>query len=359
VLAIVLAALVFINIPGDRAPMRPFRYSHGWPYVYLERLGAEHAFWTFAGMTKQFDRAALALNALAALCIVALVALPCELWIRRNGRLFRFGIRSMLLATAIVAVAMGLGVREVHRCYRQQQVLQELAQYGSVATKRQLQKYDWLRSFFGDYTHGTVEYLEMKATRPIDRLPDLRGLADVERVRLELPNIPENFEQLAELVALAHLDITLTSINAADRQRLTALTELPQLTGFGLDGDSFDDDCLPRISRQTHIRGLIVFSPNVTARGLASLGELKSLNHLALEDRVMQNSDSALLQLPQVPSLLIVGNKLTPQDERKIRKLWPEARVESGITGDTAESYIAVWDRRRFSRRPTELDDEP
>jgi hypothetical protein len=329
--------------------------------VYLERLGAEHAFWTFAGTTKMFDRAALALNVLAALCIVALVALPCELWIRRNGRLFRFGIRSLFVATALFAVVMGLGVREVHRCYRQQQVLEELAQYGSVATRRQLQKFDWLRSFFGDHTHGTVEYLEVKATRPIDRLPDLRGLADVKRMRLELPNIPENFEQLAELPALKDLDVTLTSINAADRERLTAFSELPQLSGLGVDGDSFDDDCLLRISQQTRIRGLIVFSPNITPKGLASIGELKSLIHLALDDRVMQNSDSALLQLPQVPSLLIVGNKLTPQDEMKIRKLWPEARLESGITGDTGENYIGVRGRadRRFSGRPTELDDEP
>jgi hypothetical protein len=256
---------------------------------------------------------------------------------------------------------MGLGVREVHRCYRQQQVLEELAQYGSVATRRKLQKYDWLRSFFGDYTHGTVEFLELKAARPIDHLPDLRALAEVERVRLELLNIPENFEQLAELAALDDLDVTLTSINAADRERLAAFTELSQLSALGLDGESFDDDCLLRISRQTRMRGLLVLSPNVTAIGLASLQELKSLNHLVLEDKVMQNSDSALLQLPQVPSLLIIGNKLTPQDEMKIRKLWPEARVESGITGDTGENYIGVRGRagRQFSGRPTELDDEP
>jgi hypothetical protein len=94
--------------------------------------------------------------------------------------------------------------------------------------------------------------------------------------------------------------------------------------------------------------------------GLASLEEIKSLNHLAIDDRVMQKSDSELLQLPQVPSLLIVGNKLTPQDETRIRKLWPEARVESGITGDTGENYIRVWDRAgsRLSGTPAELDDD-
>ena len=348
VLAIVLAGLVFINIPGDRPPKSPYRFSHGWPYVYLERLGAEHAFWTFAGMTKKFDRAALALNALAALCIVALVALPCELWIRRNGRLFRFGIRSMLVVTALLAVAMGLGVREVHRCYRQQQVLQEFARFGSVATRRQLQEYDWLRSLFGDYTHGTVEYLEVKATRPIDRLPDLRAIADVERMRLELPNIQENFEQLAELAALEDLDITLTSINASDRERLSALTELPQLTGLGLDGNSFDDDCLLRISRRTGIRGLIVFSPNITGKGLASLGELKSLHHLALDDSVMRISDAGLSQIPHLPSLLFIGNKLTAQDESRVQKLWPDARgVLTGITGDTGENFISVHQAAR------------
>jgi hypothetical protein len=342
VLAIVLAVLVFINIPGDRPPMSPFRYSHGWPYVYLERLGTEHAFWTFAGMTKKFDGSALALNALAALCIVALVALPCELWIRRNGQLFRFGIRSMLVATALLAVAMGLSVREIHRCYRQQQALQELSQYGSIATKRKLQPYDWLRNFFGDYTHGTVDYVEVTSTRPIDRLPDLSVLADVEQLRLELSNVPENVDQLTRLPKLRDLDVTLTAIDAAGLEKLPALTELPQLTGFGLRGDAFDDKSLLQISRQTTIRGLIVFSSTVTEKGFASLRELKSLRHLALDDSAMQKSDAALAQLPQLPSLMFVGNKLTPQDETRIRKLWPEARILIGITGDTGEEYLSV-----------------
>src|SRR5687768_6235880 len=101
VLGIVLAGLVFINIPGDRGPHWPYRFSHGWPYVYFERSGAADSFWSFAGAATLLHVPELAGNVVVAICIVLLVACPCELWIRKNGRLFRFGIQSMLTATAL------------------------------------------------------------------------------------------------------------------------------------------------------------------------------------------------------------------------------------------------------------------
>ena len=85
VLAIVVAALVFINIPGDRMEIVSNRFYHGWPYHYFDREGSEHSFWSFTGTATRFDGRALLLNVLAAACIVALVACACELWIRRSG----------------------------------------------------------------------------------------------------------------------------------------------------------------------------------------------------------------------------------------------------------------------------------
>jgi hypothetical protein len=340
VLAIVLAGLVFINIPGDRPPQSPYRFSHGWPYVYLERLGAEHAFWTFSGTTKKFDRAALALNVLAALCIVALVALPCELWIRRNGRLFRFGIRSMLLATALLAVAMGLGVREVHRCYRQQQVLQEFAQYGSVTTRRQLQKYDWLRSFFGDFAHGTITYVDIKATQPIDRLPDLRTLADVERMHLEIVNVPDNVEELGTLPKLKDLTVKVQAQGDIERNNVAALSELPQLGFLWLAGDTSHESIITAISPQSTIHALQIDSSSITEAGLTRLTKMKSLVHLLLHKSALQNPDSLLLRLNGLQSISFVGNRLSPKDEQLVRSLWPDREITTGKYADTGENFV-------------------
>jgi hypothetical protein len=340
VLAIVLAGLVFINIPGDREPVQPYRFHHGWPYAYLERGGGEHDFWSFAGKPKKLNQTALVLDSLITICIVALAALPCELWIRRNGRLFRFGIRSMLLATALLAVAMGLGIREVHRCYRQQQVFQEFAQYGSVATWRQLQKYDWLRSFFGDFAHGTITELKIKATRPMGRLPDVRALADVERLDLEILNVPDNVDEIGALPKLKDLTVKLRAQGDVDRQNVTALSELPQLGFLWLGEEASRDSIITAISPRTTIRSLRIDCSSISEASLTRLIGMKSLVHLLLPESALQNPDSLLLRLSGLPSISFIGNRVSQQDVQRAHSLWPARKILGGSYSDTAEAYV-------------------
>lgn len=238
---------------------------------------------------------------------------------------------------------MGLAMRDVRRCYRQQQTLQELAEFGSVTANRRLRKYDWFRSFFGDYTHGTIQSLDLVATQPINRWPDLRALEDVEGMRLELANVPENVDQLAELRKLKYLDVKLTTIGASDPQRLTVLTEIPQLWHLWLDGDDFDDTAILHISRDTRLESLAIGSSRITERSVIRLSELKSLTHLTLNESVVQNQDcSALSRLPNLSYLAFIGNNLSSQDEQSVRKLWPDTKIEVGTTGDTGEKFISM-----------------
>jgi hypothetical protein len=62
---------------------------------------------------------------------------------------------------------------------------------------------------------------------------------------------------------------------------------------------------------------------------------------------VMRISDAGLSQIPHLPSLLFIGNKLTAQDESRVQKLWPEMRILTGITGDTGEKFISVHQAAR------------
>jgi hypothetical protein len=336
VLVLVGACLVFINIPGDPDSIKSNEFQHGWPYHYFKRVGAAHSFWSFSGTRGMFYLDALLLNAAAALCIVALVACICELWIRQNGCLFRFGIKSLLALTALFAVVMGVGVRDVHRSYRQQQALHELAKLGSVTTYRQVRKYDWLRSLFGADFHGTIYGLELTSTQPIDRLPDLRGLDDVYRISLEMVSVPENIAQLAELRSLKHVGVSLTSIDKDDIPGLTTLTKTPQLGYLYLYGDKFDDDAIFGISPDAEIHMLGIESSKITSKSLTRLSQLNSLEHLSLHASLLQGSDeSALARLPRMVYLAFVGNQLTLKDEEKARKLWPHAHVVSGIARNT------------------------
>ena len=348
ILAIVLAWLVFINIPGDVIhEYQRNRFYHGWPYHYYERVGEAYSYWSFvqptgwAGRPPQFVPQALLLNALAAICILALVACPCELWIRRNGRLFRFGIRSVLVVTTAVAVIMGLVAHDVRRCYRQQQAVRELEQVGSVSTSRNRQKYDWFRSFFGAELHGIVDGVDLVATEPVDRLPDLGLLENISFVGMELPNLPENIKQLAELPKLELLSVKLTSLGGGDPKRLTELTSLPELWRLTLIGEEFAAT-IRHISTTTRLESLDIDASTITDEDLVRISELSSLMSLSFDESVLKTLDcSVLTLLPNLRELTFVGKNLTAQDEARLQ-LWPNAKIETGTTRDTWEPFISV-----------------
>jgi hypothetical protein len=345
-LTVVIAGFVFVNIPGDAAPDLQSHFHHGWPYRYYERIGEQHSFWSFAGKRTEFHAKALLLNVGFTLCVAALVACPCELWIRRNGRLVRFGIRSLLVVTALFAALMGLGARELRRCYEQQQLLQTLSDFGSVTAVRRFQKYDWLRSFFGDYMHGAVSELHVEVLQSIDSLPNLRELEDLEELRLTLANVPANVEQLAELPKLEELYVTLTSIDAAGRERLTAVTEVPQLRFLWLDGEMFDDDSILRFSDRTRMKFLIVDSSKLTEKSVSRLSQMNSLLGLTLNADVGRNEDiSDLFQLP-LHFLTFIGNEPSTIGMQGLRQRWPNANVRLGTAETfTGKKYIEIRPR--------------
>jgi hypothetical protein len=340
VLAGVLAFLVFINIPGDRGPHWPYRYSHGWPYVYFERSGGPDAYWTYAGKFTELHQPELIGNVLASICIVMLVACPCELWIRRNGRLFRFGIRSMFFATTLVAVILGLSVREVHRCYRQQRALADLAQFGSIATFRSFREYDWLRSFFGEYAHGSITVVRFTATRPIDRLPDLRALADVEEMEVEMLNVPDNVEVLGALPKLEDLTVRLRTNGDIERKNVATLSELPQLGLLWLSGEACRSSTITAISRRSRIEVLRLDSSSITEAALERLTQIQSLAHVSLHESELQKADALLLRLSSLKSISFFGISLSPQDEQRVGSLWPDREIKAGTYADTGENFV-------------------
>jgi hypothetical protein len=333
VLPIVVAWLIFINIPGerlfkgDRSPIIHKLY-HGWPYHYLEREGGGSKYWSFEGTSTQFHIGALLLNAITAFCIVALAACATELWIRWYGSLLRFGVTSLLGITALVAIVMGLGTREARRCLHQQQVLRELAECGSLTTTRAQRKYDWFRSLFGADFHGTVTSVQLTATQPVRHLPDLGLLRDVESIVLEVPNVPGNVEQLAELPKLEYLRIWLISVDAKDLGGLTGLSEIPQLKELRLVGDDCDDASVLQISASAQIETFSINSSNVTSQSFKKVGELDSLRNLRFERAPLRASDfSALANLPNLKEVSFIGCNLSKTDETNLQRLWPDGRL--------------------------------
>jgi hypothetical protein len=213
VLALVLASLVFVNIPGEGTERVWERFHHGWPHFYFERSAQPRSWWSFSGRAPVFHLDALLLNVMAAFCISALAAFAAELWIRRYGRLFRFSIMSMLTVTAIAAVIFGLVARDLHNCLRQQGALDQLAAQGSIRVSRDERKYDWLRSLFGSDLDGTIHRIDFDATSPEGaRVPDLSALADLRFLNLRgIALGADDIRRLSAIPTLQTLSLTVKS----------------------------------------------------------------------------------------------------------------------------------------------------
>jgi hypothetical protein len=243
---------------------------------------------------------------------------------------------------------LGLVARDVRRCALHQQTLGELAQFGSLEVGRDLRKFDWFRSLFGDHFHGTVRSVALTTSRPMDRLPDLSALDSLVGLNLEAENIPENIDHVADFPKLK-VSMTLTSLADTDRSKLTALSELPQLCSLGLLGDQVDDSAVLLISPDTQLEWISIGSSMLTAKSLTRLRELKSLTQLTLDQEVIRNQDcSPLLQAPQLSFLIFIGKIFTPQDADKMRALWPDAIVVGGNAFISPTSPVSKWSLRIF-----------
>jgi hypothetical protein len=200
-----------------------------------------------------------------------------------------------------------------------------------------LKPHDWLRSFFGEYAHGRIHTVRFTATRVIDRLPDLRGLADVREMDLEILNVPEDIEQLAELPKLKYLSVKLQDETGRDKLRI--LTDLPQLKFLWLTGDAIDESTVAAIIPRSPI-SLRLDSKSVSEAALTRLAQSNSFTNITLHASQLQKPDETLLGLSHLRWIGFFGLRLSPQDEQRVRTLWPDAEITTGTYADTGEDFI-------------------
>jgi hypothetical protein len=338
VVGIIFAWMVFINIPADRTLGSRGRFYHGWPYLYFERNGDPHSWWSFAGGgIPEFHIEALLLNMLVAFCIAALAAFACELWIQRYGRLFRFSILSMLVVTALVASMMGVVVRDLQRSYRQGEVLDELAKLGSVEASRTECRYDWFRSLFGSNLDGTIDGILFISSSPAGAtVPDLSALSDLTSLEWQGVALGSTeLERLSNLPNLKTLVVSVHSLHSESATTLTKLSEHPALLALRLYGDQFDDESVSNISSQSQIKGLGIKSARVTGRSVLHISNLESLEGFYIEGARMRDADfSPLARLLKLKSVMFVNCNLSQADEDQLLERWPKGNLHTSIGPD-------------------------
>jgi hypothetical protein len=347
VLAIVLAGLVFINIPGDRALRESGRFHHGWPYFYFERDGQSRSWWTFTGAVSEFHVGGLLLNLLTMLCIVALVACACELWIRRFGKLWRFSIAAMLAFTAVIAVITGIVVRDIHRCHRQQQALDTLAGLGTVRAMREERKYDWFRSLFGSQFDGTIHRIDVVSAVPTGgRLPDLTALEDLRFLSLEGVTLGAvDIENLATAPKLGTLVLDLRAIRGDPQQALARISELSiRWIHLGLEGDWLNDELLAGLEPDSRIASLAIKSSRVTGGSFQHLSQMKSLEQVWIDGSKVRDWDfSPLAKAPKLKQIVFYRCNLSQRDEDNLLKLWHDGNLHTGTGPDGMSKLVQAF----------------
>ncbi len=345
VLLIVLACLVFINLPGKPLGDK-HSYYHGWPYFYFERKVQPRTWWSFSGTATVFHVDALVLNVVAALCITALAACATELWIRRYGSLFRFSIKAVLVVTGLIAVFLGIAVRDLHRCLRQQETLDRLAAQGSLSVSREERDLDWLRGLFGSNLDGAVESITFRSTsRQGATLPDLSALVDLEWLYLDgIALGAEDIQRFQSLPKLQTLYVSVKSLRDELSATLTPLSEHPELAGLILDGDDFGDEAILQLSDECRIHALRINSALITADSLKHISRLKSLDHLQIEQTPLRDADfSPLAQAPSLRFAMFVGCNLSAADEAELMKLGPDGNVATGNDPVSQSKFVQAF----------------
>lgn len=333
-IALLAAAwLVLINFPAEVKPFSE-RVGHGWPRYYYLHDGPIDSYWSFgpAGSTppwpailNNLNRSALAHNALIALGIVLVAAVLAELWIRRFGRLFRFGLGAVLAGTALIAVLLGLMRAELQHCLHQQSVLGQLASFANVSVEREPRQYDWIRSLFGQHMPGqvTVLHLEVRDSTP----PIPPGFGSFPELRdLHLDNVVLSPEWVAQIdrLPLDELQVTASDLHGPRAEVLRSLTAIPILTTLTLSGASFADDDLAAISPPNNLEQLTVRSPKITDRLFGHLVNLPRLKELEFEDADFTGANFApLLQISHLYMVRFVGCKMSEEDKERLSKLPP------------------------------------
>jgi hypothetical protein len=138
--------------------------------------------------------------------------------------------------------------------------------------------------------------------------------------------------------------VSARDIQPTDRVLVSTLTALHSdlLAGRYRSVETVMSRPLCAISPRSPIRALRLDSSSVTEAVLARLTEMNSLSQVSLHESELQKPDSLLLRLSSMRLIRFFGNRISPQDEQRVRSLWPDAKVETGTFADTGENFVTV-----------------
>jgi hypothetical protein len=217
--------------------------------------------------------------------------------------LFRWSLRSAVVAVAIVGCVLGY-VANVRR-YR-------------AAQERAIAEIDRLGGNIGARVGSCIVHPDQRPVRAItwtsdevvdDDLARLAWLPDLDTLYLSAPRVTEaGLERLRVLTNLEDLDLAETPVTEASLGPILRLTRLESLTLRG----PITDRGLERLASLKNLRDLCLFGSRVTDAGLIHLERLPHLERLVLPDAGITDAGlGRLARLKTLRELDLTGNPIT------------------------------------------------
>ncbi len=269
---------------------------------------------------------------------------------RRRGW-FRFTLRTLLLATFLVALAASYMGYHVARVGREREVAAEIRAAGGETlycyqVEQGLLDADppgpWpIRWLFGDDIFAAVQDVSYSYD-PLandEALTRLQELAELRGLRLYGEGFTDGgVDEVLKTRNLQAISLGDTAITPAGLGRLS---QLPQLEHLTLSGSSVTDDHAVQLSSFSHLESLQLVRTSVTDEGLAAVGTITGLRSLQLQlaPGVSDSGIAALAPLRNLETFFLLGTSISDESLRTIGELrnlrflflWEKAVTDAGV----------------------------
>ena len=250
---------------------------------------------------------------------------------------FQFSLRSLLVATVVVAIPFSWLAVEMKRARRQREVVAAIEKLGGSV------RYDyvftppfcfempgpvWLRKLVGDDFFANVEGVRSYEMSEADiALPYLRELPRLWELDLSHTQVTDaGLERLKGLTQLRWLSLANTHVTDAGLRHLMGLTHLEQLY---LSDTQVTDGGLQHLKGLTQLYLLWLDDTHVTDAGLEHLKELIQLLNVRFDNTQVTDAGlKSLKGLNQLQSLSLHGTHVTDEGVQELQQALPNCKSE-------------------------------
>ena len=262
---------------------------------------------------------------------------------KTRRRWFRFSLRTFLVFTVVLSIALGWLGSVLVRVRHQREIVAHIQAHGGhVLFDYELDPTNehsssgepvppgpaFIRAILGDDAFAYVEYVNEFASPKPDNKIDFMRVAELPRLRHLSATITDR--ELGQILRRCDLESLTVNGNSLSPHGYALLNNERSLRSLGLFRQETDDASLVAIGRLQQLQSLTLARVHATSEGLSNIGQLQNLKELSVyevpgfDDNVMREVG----KLQQLETLNFARTSVTDKGFRAIANM-KELRVIS------------------------------